>query len=265
MPSTNQVGHTATAVAPLQWELFFRGWWCQLGVCCGSPLSTKTPLAPPKDHRSPLQPTRAILAAPCPLFVPRQSHHHSITALPLNPTSRTPARPLSPSTTANPCAPYPPSILPPPTVLELGLVQGPAEVATVTASSPALAAFALMQRRGLSGVGITELPDGPLVTNLSSSDLRGLTGDRWAPPSLPLCWRCCWDCLLPPGRSVSGWGGGLLADCASNGCACWPLSAAGAAAGLGRWRCPWGPTSCCSGGLSAGMMSSRSRPPLPSR
>lgn len=71
-------------------------------------------------------------------------------------------------------------------VSELGMVQGAAEVATVSAGTPVLAAFALMQRRGLSGVGVTAAEGGPLISNLSSSDMRGLTGDRFGALALPV-------------------------------------------------------------------------------
>lgn len=40
------------------------------------------------------------------------------------------------------------------------------------------AALALMHRKGLSGVGVTEAAGGPLIANLSMSDLRGLTPER---------------------------------------------------------------------------------------
>lgn len=35
-----------------------------------------------------------------------------------------------------------------------------------------------MHRKGLSGIGVTEKEGGPLIGNLSMSDLRGLTPDR---------------------------------------------------------------------------------------
>ena len=35
-----------------------------------------------------------------------------------------------------------------------------------------------MHRKGLSGIGLTETEGGPLIGNLSMSDLRGLTPDR---------------------------------------------------------------------------------------
>lgn len=41
-----------------------------------------------------------------------------------------------------------------------------------------LAAFATMHRNRLSGIGVTEREGGPLIGNLSMSDLRGLTPDR---------------------------------------------------------------------------------------
>ena len=37
-----------------------------------------------------------------------------------------------------------------------------------------------MHRKGLSGIGVTETEGGPLIGNLSLSDLRGLTPDRQA-------------------------------------------------------------------------------------
>lgn len=41
-----------------------------------------------------------------------------------------------------------------------------------------LAVFALMHKKSLSGIAITATEGGPLVANLSMSDLRGLTPDR---------------------------------------------------------------------------------------
>lgn len=35
-----------------------------------------------------------------------------------------------------------------------------------------------MHHKGLSGVGVTEAAGGPLIGNLSMSDLRGLTPER---------------------------------------------------------------------------------------
>ncbi|KAL4419761.1 hypothetical protein ABPG75_006859 [Micractinium tetrahymenae] len=69
-------------------------------------------------------------------------------------------------------------------VSKLGLVTN--DVQTVTASTPTLAAFALMHRKGLSGVGVTEAAGGPLLGNLSMSDLRGLTPERFGALALPV-------------------------------------------------------------------------------
>lgn len=69
---------------------------------------------------------------------------------------------------------------------ELGLVQGAQGVATVPASMPALAAFALMHRQHLSGVGVTAAEGGGLLANLSVSDLRGLTPERFGALALPV-------------------------------------------------------------------------------
>ncbi|GAB4816058.1 hypothetical protein N2152v2_003104 [Parachlorella kessleri] len=69
-------------------------------------------------------------------------------------------------------------------IKDLGLVQG--SVNSVTADTPALSVFALMHKRQLSGIAITETPGGPLVGNLSMSDLRGLTPDRFGALALPI-------------------------------------------------------------------------------
>lgn len=71
-------------------------------------------------------------------------------------------------------------------VSELGLVQGPDAVRSVPASMPALSAFAYMHRHGLSGLGVTAAPGGALIGNLSASDLRGLTADRFGALALPV-------------------------------------------------------------------------------
>jgi hypothetical protein len=43
-----------------------------------------------------------------------------------------------------------------------------------------------MHKKGLSGLGVTQEPGGPLLANLSLSDLRGLTPDRFGALALPL-------------------------------------------------------------------------------
>lgn len=65
------------------------------------------------------------------------------------------------------------------TLADHGMVQGANELATVTAATPALIALAKMQRERLSGLGIVNKPDGQLLANLSASDLRGLTPERF--------------------------------------------------------------------------------------
>lgn len=69
-------------------------------------------------------------------------------------------------------------------VSQLGLVTH--DVETVPGSTPTLAAFAAMHRSGLSGIGVTEAAGGPLLANLSISDLRGLTPDRFGALALPV-------------------------------------------------------------------------------
>lgn len=87
------------------------------------------------------------------------------------------------------------------TLSDLGLVQG--SVVTVSASMPVILAFACMHVHSISGIGITAhahnsnpncaCPDveesttsGPLLGNLSISDLRGLTLERYGLLALPL-------------------------------------------------------------------------------
>ena len=59
----------------------------------------------------------------------------------------------------------------------LGLARKP--VVSVPASMVALRAFASMATAGVSAAGVTSAADGPLVANLSTSDLRGLTPSTW--------------------------------------------------------------------------------------
>ena len=66
----------------------------------------------------------------------------------------------------------------------LGLDRKP--VITVPSTTSALAAFAVMLAAGVSAVGITSAADGPLVANLSVSDLRGLTSDGWGALAQPV-------------------------------------------------------------------------------
>ena len=68
----------------------------------------------------------------------------------------------------------------------LGLVQGESEVATVTADTPALLVLAKMSKERLSGIGIVGKLGGPLLANLSTSDVRGLTPERFGALALPV-------------------------------------------------------------------------------
>ncbi|KAI3425172.1 hypothetical protein D9Q98_008942 [Chlorella vulgaris] len=102
---------------------------------------------------------------------------------------------------------------------KLGLVTG--SVLTVPASTPTLAAFAAMHRQGLSGVGLTEGQGGPLIGNLSLSDLRGLTADRFGALALPVGtflllqkgrgvrWEDCLTDQLPQAVKEGRWGEAL--------------------------------------------------------
>ncbi|PSC70096.1 E3 ubiquitin-ligase [Micractinium conductrix] len=104
---------------------------------------------------------------------------------------------------------------------KLGLVTN--DVHTVTAGTPTLAAFALMHRKGLSGVGVTAEPGGPLVANLSMSDLRGLTPERFGALALPvgsflllqkglgLRWEDCLTDQLPAAVKEGRWAEALAA------------------------------------------------------
>lgn len=67
-----------------------------------------------------------------------------------------------------------------------GLVQGAGRVATVTADTPTLSVLAQMQRERVSGVGVVAAPGGPLLANLSASDVRGLTPERFGALALPV-------------------------------------------------------------------------------
>ena len=66
----------------------------------------------------------------------------------------------------------------------LGLARKP--VVTVPADTSALAAFAAMLAAGVSAVGITSAINGPLVANLSVTDLRGLTAGGWGTLEQPI-------------------------------------------------------------------------------
>ncbi|KAI7836565.1 hypothetical protein COHA_009582 [Chlorella ohadii] len=98
---------------------------------------------------------------------------------------------------------------------ELGQVTR--DVQTITACTPTLAAFGTMHRKGLSGIGVTETEGGPLIGNLSLSDLRGLTPDRFGALALPvgsflllqkgkgLRWEDCLTEQLPPAVKEGRW------------------------------------------------------------
>ncbi len=62
------------------------------------------------------------------------------------------------------------------TVADLQICLSPIKTHVLTSLA---AAFAFMHRKGLSGVGVTDEEGGPLISNLSVSDLRGLTVERW--------------------------------------------------------------------------------------
>ncbi len=74
--------------------------------------------------------------------------------------------------------------LPGKTLQELRLASKP--LLTLPASTPALHVFAAMARARVSAAGITSAPGGPLVANLSASDLRGLTAEDWGRLALPV-------------------------------------------------------------------------------
>jgi len=59
-------------------------------------------------------------------------------------------------------------------------------VVTLPASTTALQAFAAMAAAGVSAAGITSAVGGPLVANLSASDLRGITASGWGLLALPV-------------------------------------------------------------------------------
>lgn len=104
---------------------------------------------------------------------------------------------------------------------KLGLVTQ--DLQTTTASTPTLAAFALMHKKGLSGMGVTESEGGPLIGNLSISDLRGLTPDRFGALALPvgsflllqkgcgLRWEDCLTDQLPEAVKEGRWSEALSA------------------------------------------------------
>ena len=56
----------------------------------------------------------------------------------------------------------------------------------MAADTPALAAFAALRREQRGAVGVTAAPGGPLLGNLSVSDLRGLRPERWGALALPV-------------------------------------------------------------------------------
>lgn len=68
----------------------------------------------------------------------------------------------------------------------LGMVQGESAVATVTADTPTLLVLARMSKEKLSGIGIVGKSGGPLLANLSTSDVRGLTQERFGALALPV-------------------------------------------------------------------------------
>lgn len=68
---------------------------------------------------------------------------------------------------------------------ELGLIQGEEQIVTVKADVPALVAFTVMQKVGLSGLAILD-ESGKLCGSLSVSDLRGLTPERFGALALPV-------------------------------------------------------------------------------
>ncbi len=72
------------------------------------------------------------------------------------------------------------------TLAELEMVQGIDGVATCTAATPTLQVLARMQREKLSGIGVIGQPGGKLLGNLSASDLRGLTPEKFGALALPV-------------------------------------------------------------------------------
>lgn len=81
-----------------------------------------------------------------------------------------------------------------------------------------------MHRKGLSGVGVTAEPGGPLVANLSMSDLRGLTPERWGFAGLFCLLRQRCVCCLPVCRRLTGRApGAWTASPALLSRACWVL------------------------------------------
>jgi CBS domain-containing protein len=72
------------------------------------------------------------------------------------------------------------------TIAEFGMIQGIDNVATVTAETPTLSALAMMQKEKLSGIGIIGHAGGKLLGNLSASDLRGLTKEKFGALALPI-------------------------------------------------------------------------------
>ncbi|KAK9827956.1 hypothetical protein WJX81_000703 [Elliptochloris bilobata] len=129
----------------------------------------------------------------------------------------------------------------------LGL--GQEEAAFVTADTPALAAFAALRRDQRSALGVTAAAGGPLMGNLSISDLRGLRPERWGALALPvgaflalqhggLAWEDALFGRLPPGMAERGW---AVAPPPAPLVACEPSAtlaeAAAAVSGVGVHRC----------------------------
>ena len=110
------------------------------------PAQGSPPLRAPWPLARPALPYPALHSSPCPAQH-STAQHSSPCPLPC-PALPCPALPCCPRLTCNP----PPA--------------------------PWRAALATMHRKGLSGVGVVEREGGPLLGNLSLSDLRGLTPDR---------------------------------------------------------------------------------------
>jgi 5'-AMP-activated protein kinase regulatory gamma subunit len=71
-------------------------------------------------------------------------------------------------------------------IAELGMIQGSDAVSTVTADTPVILILARMHKEKLSGIGIVGQPGGKLLGNLSASDLRGLTPEKFGALALPV-------------------------------------------------------------------------------
>ena len=94
-----------------------------------------------------------------------------------------------------------------------------------------------MHRQNLSGVGVTDdVPGGPLVANLSLSDLRGLTPERCVRSSAALdSQHARWCDAARASYSQAGIHRPLPSI----------LLSLPDPAGLVRWRCRWGRSCCC--------------------